>query len=221
MIKYTLFLLFVTFSTLSAYNPVGDAYFAKKFLQRYPYQNEEQTQEFYAGTFFPGITVFDPDMMWDTRFEHVTVFEILQEKSPFVAGMKFHNFLKDAREDLLEEHGLPDSDFLQILVNEPLYHTDYFGDRASYFTKIWPEERLLEDKEEILKLWHTHLINTLADSPRYWAARARFLNDPSVPYTKQELKNWHISFPFALRNPQITAYIADYPIFMEKKLLEK
>ncbi len=218
-------ILLGAFSFLSASNPIGQVYFAKKFLSQYP-KNEK---EFYIGTLFPDIKLLDPSL--ETHFENILITDVLQEKSPFAAGMKFHSFLEDARNEFMDQYGALDllqeydvaekSAFLQIVENEVLFHTAYYGATAGYFFKVTQEELQWESDEEVIQKWHSILINSLADSPQYFVARMRYNPEGLLTYSQEELKRWHKALPTALKDPRIVEYVDQYRAFMEKKLLEK
>jgi hypothetical protein len=218
--KKAVLLILSLCSYLNASNPIGDVYFAKKFLNQYPVDNEE---EFYRGLLFPGIKELNDNI--DLHQDHVVLSEIVQESSPFTAGILFHSYLHNARAHFIAQYGpdLPNvprpNEFLQLVENEILYHTAYFGSTARHFHQISQEE-LNWANEELIQQWHTLLINSLADSPRYHIARLRFAPDPT-PYTAEELNSWHRAFPLALQDPKLLEYVDQYRAFMEKKLLEK
>ncbi len=77
--------------------PIAHIFLAVQMLLG-PLQGLFNEQEFILGTSFPDIRYLKVVQRADTHFTHVTLQDVLQEKSSFKAGMIFHSFVDEQRE---------------------------------------------------------------------------------------------------------------------------
>lgn len=91
---------------LSAAAPVMHAYLAERFFSHFPIDNAIDKQAFMQGTLFPDIRYLGKINRQDTHFERITLDEVLNEPSSFMAGLKFHSYVDWVREDYVLEKGM-------------------------------------------------------------------------------------------------------------------
>ena len=123
-------------------------------------------QQFVVGTSFPDIRYLGVIKREETHAPHVTWQDIVTERSSFLAGMKLHTLVDQARERFLQKSPLynlvPDTPLvakqLKIVEDSMLYrqHKDW-KTITSYFNTITEEERMFGITDQDIKRWHTFL----------------------------------------------------------------
>lgn len=193
------------FTCLEAAFPVTHAYFAKQYFKHFPGYSPEEEKLFMVGTLFPDIRYLGEAARNETHFETMTLREIVEEPSPFLAGLKFHSYVDLVRENLVVETGmysrftLPtkghEYSFLKLVEDEILYTQADWGDMISLFWPVYPEELMWGMQESTVAKWH-------------WILRVFFVNDPHVTIqilslfgkgmmgmSSEEIREWNILLP--------------------------
>ncbi|MEK7610339.1 MAG: hypothetical protein AAB468_01155 [Patescibacteria group bacterium] len=129
---------------------------------------------FLVGTVFPDIRYLKVIERDKTHFKGLTLEDILNETSPFVAGMKYHSLVDEVREKYVIEKNIyqffPASKFikhaLKTYEDEILYNkVSDWSEIVKYFDIIADGEIKLVEQSDKLKLWHSVIQEYFKESP--------------------------------------------------------
>lgn len=167
---------------LVAAAPITHAYLAEQYLERFPYSEPQDRCAFLIGNQFPDIRYLGGIPREATHFAHVTLEEIRNEPSPFIAGMKLHTYVDNQRMayaaadhiyDYLVTEGLLDvipnlTDLITTLklIEDQLLYTSIARD--SWFetmAAVLDAERTFGLPEAQLTRWHQIITVALALPP--------------------------------------------------------
>lgn len=207
MKKVLLLIFLLNMTCLSASCPQMHFCLAERFLLTYP---QFDVKKFMLGTMFPDIYKIADIPRDRTHYEEMTLEEVLQESSPFVAGAKFHSYVDIERERIAQEYGiydflknlgLPyDTTFVKLLedqVIEKPWCIDYL--------RIPVDEELWVGLDNVQK-WHTYLISYLKGSPVDFLWEQRRKGRPFFNHSDQEIERWCLVLgPLAANS-----YVQDY-----------
>lgn len=144
--------------------PIAHIFLAVQALSG-PLLNKFNEKEFLIGTSFPDIRYLNVIERDNTHFKNVTINDIKNETNSFKAGMLFHSFVDEKREEYIVQNNfyenLPRFKFMtqslkfaedQILM--PLFDIKPY---SSYFYEILDEEYKFNISNENLIKWHKFL----------------------------------------------------------------
>jgi hypothetical protein len=160
-------------------------------------------QEFIVGTSFPDIRYLKVVERAETHFERVTLNDVLQEKDSFKAGMLFHSFVDEQREQYVVDNnlydGIPDFRFktqsLKFAEDELLKpYCDLIRYQA-FFNTVLPAQTTYGIDEQHIRSWHTFLQGYFAGdySGQEMIMRYFDLNEPDAWF----IKRWLFSYFYA------------------------
>jgi len=144
--------------------PIAHIFLALQMLIG-PFKGLFNEKEFIVGTSFPDIRYLKVIARDETHFEHVTLEDIMQEKNSFKAGMLFHSFVDEQREEYIVAQGfykkLADFKFvtqaLKFAEDEILRQFFDAAPYLFYFNEIIAEEKAFNIAEKDIKRWHIFL----------------------------------------------------------------
>jgi hypothetical protein len=182
--------------------PIAHVFLAIQFLAG-PLQNMFNEEEFIVGTSFPDIRYLKVIGREETHFKDVSLQDIKKETNSFKAGMLFHSFVDEKREEYIVRNHfyekVPNFRFTSqsLKFAEDQILMDYFDIKKyqSYFNKIYPEERFYKISDENLRSWHNFLQGYFDGSitGRDLLMKYFDLNEPNA----WPLKRWFFSWFYA------------------------
>jgi hypothetical protein len=105
----SLLLMITNYGSLAAAGPITHAYLAERFLDYFPLDNPGDIESFMLGTLFPDIRYIAKIDRAKTHYEGITLDAVINEPSPFIAGMKFHSWVDDRRSSLFRNNYVYDA----------------------------------------------------------------------------------------------------------------
>lgn len=144
--------------------PIAHIFLALQILSG-PLKGLFNEKEFILGTSFPDIRYLNIIGRNNTHFDDVTFEQLKQERDSFKAGMLFHSFVDEQREQYVVEHNLYDLiphfkfmtqslKFAEDILLCPLIDTSKF---ISYFDERVPQESTFNVSDENVQRWHLFL----------------------------------------------------------------
>lgn len=132
--------------TLSAAGPVVHARLADIYLATTSYDPAGE-DAFRLGTLYPDIRYICPIRREDTHEKNVTLQCIRETTDPFIAGMRFHAWVDERRNDFVKEYGID-----QAFSTRPLFPTylKLIEDQILFSHYLWDQWRV------VLMTYHPH-----------------------------------------------------------------
>ena len=130
-----------------------------------PYCPIQDKQAFIVGTSFPDIRYIGHLHREQTHWPDITITDVIEEPNPFLAGMKFHSWVDETREQFVLDHALYDhfsnSPFrptiLKFFEDTQLYNKVNWTEIIPYFDTIQKEELTFGVPLETITQWHKML----------------------------------------------------------------
>ena len=226
-IKWLLFFLIVSSSTLFAGAPILHLWMAERFCEICNISNKDVLQEIIVGAEFPDIRYITHDQRSLTHPTVSDIKEVYQSKTPFELGMKLHVWLDDIREKFIPQEVYDEvspyaegfSAMLLKFIEEEIL-ADFYDGRAwsCYFDKVLPEE-LSFTKEEYVYKWHKMIQWTMSVRPSnlFWVQSYR---GSVFGISANTLYNWSYLLP-ELKNKLIfQQYMHSLLTHIEDELLK-
>lgn len=192
--------------------PVGHIVCALAFLNIHG--QELNKNAFLAGTSFPDIRYITEISRRKTHWmEQKTLEHVLEAKTSFEAGRRFHVFVDHEREKFMKEHdayrflkeGDPKTQLLKLVEDHILYEqiNEKFDEKA-VFSKVYPEELAFGVGQKAADDWHKILVAYL--SPSYFDAFRYFRAIRELKNTYYAHKNIFSNFWSTLRSAGFLVY---------------
>lgn len=172
------FFLLMTAGPLFAAGPITHAYLTDRFFAHFPRYTAEEKKAFMVGTLFPDIQYLGAAVREETHWSGVALVDVLTERSPFLAGVKFHSYVDELRERFVCDkkiyHMLSESKEgdkkklylkLKLLEDEMIYSMQDWQGYRTALQDILQEERQWEIENRILRKWHTILQACFSNPP--------------------------------------------------------
>lgn len=100
--RFCLLLVLTYANPIFSAGPIVHAYLTHRFFEHYPKYDIQEKHAFMVGTLFPDIQYMGEAGRECTHCEtRVSLEEVLNEPSPFMAGVKFHCYVDWVREDFV------------------------------------------------------------------------------------------------------------------------
>jgi hypothetical protein len=174
--------------------PIGHIYLALRLLAG-PLQNFDQ-QDFLIGASFPDIRYWAHMPREHTHIPNVQFSDILKETDSFTAGMLFHSFVDDIREQYFKQR----TTYLSSLIYmgnyngyllktvEDIILFEKIPDKSfiSYFDNILKAEEKLISNSILLKKWHATLQHYFAQGPTPFSIHA-LLDQQALPTVSHKI----------------------------------
>lgn len=200
-----LILCFSLFASLEAAFPVTHAYLAKQYFKHFPGYSPEEEKLFLVGTLFPDIRYLGEAARNETHFDQMTLQEILEEPSPFIAGLKFHSYVDIIREDLVVEMRMYDQfslptkgheySFLKLVEDEILYGQEDWGGMVSLFWPLYPDELQWGMQTATVEKWHRILRVFFVNDPHVTIQILSFFGKGMMGMSSDEIHEWKELLP--------------------------
>lgn len=210
-------LLLLAVSPLRAAGPVTHALLTDHFFRLHPQYSEADRIVFRMGTLFADIYLLGGVSMEDTYFNGVTVEEVVNEPSPFIAGLKYHSFVEDLRRQFILE-----GNYLSLLDNLQIDHPDtylkFLEDQVVFQSldgtpwkqavkSILEEERSFGVEEKMLTRWHYLLDLSFTFYPTTLIFMANLKGNGLLNVSANEVSNWNKTFEKSSKRDDIEDYV--------------
>jgi len=164
------------FARLSAAGPVTHAYLGERFCAACTEYDGEECKLFILGTLFPDIRYLGTVDRKSTHYETMTLTGVLEEKSPFMAGVKFHSYVDIERAVFVKESGamglVPEEvegrfrhSFLKLVEDQIVFEKEDWDLCCLYLEENPPEEMELGVDYGTARRWHALLTLFFKSSP--------------------------------------------------------
>lgn len=218
-----LMLTFVTaFPHTHAAGPVTHAYLTEKLFEKYPNRyDEEEQQRFMLGTLFPDIRYLGKIKRQQTHFEKISLKEILEEKSPFVAGMMFHSYVDNNRNTFIATQKIFSKIPREIKRQYQAMYLKLVEDQIVYEKKAsW--QKIIDDLKEFdpeeldkgmekstIEVWHAALSFFFQSSPSTALSIMSFSNKKVLNVDPEDLAIWKNLLPTSTESADFLEYTQD------------
>lgn len=151
--------------------PITHIVLSEKVFDKY--FKDKNLKEFIVGTSFPDIRYLGVIDRNKTHFSNLKMEEIQRENS-FMAGMMFHSFVDEIRENFVIKKGLYDhlsnsifkTQGLKILEDKLLHiKINNWSKIVKYFEDIYPEEKEFGIEEDKIRQWHDAIKTAISKPP--------------------------------------------------------
>lgn len=216
--------------SIEAAGPVTHAYLTRKFFISHPQYSPSAQQEFMRGTLFPDIRYLGHVSRTKTHFEEVTINDILEEPSPFIAGMKFHSWVDITRSHYVNAVRIGSAlsttidpklsyTYLKLLEDQLVYEKEGWDDCCGYLLEISPEELAYGMDKETIMRWHGMLALFFKSSPSTVLTLVSYFGSGKEAHiTRSEAVKWTALLPEDLKNPLFRDYVDALLADLEHKL---
>lgn len=170
-------------------------------------------KEFLVGTSFPDIRYLKVIGRAETHFKNVTLSTIKKESNSFKAGMLFHSFVDEKREEYIVRNNLYEklpkfrftSQALKFAEDQILKDLFDIKKYRGYFDEIYPEEQLYTISDENINCWHSFLREYFSGMLTGWDLIMKYydLNEPNAWF----FKRWFFSWFYARKIDQVITTI--------------
>lgn len=231
LIHFIILLVLFEASGIAA-GPVCHAHLSERFLEHFPKYNQEERKAFLIGSLFPDIRYLSKINRDDTHFDPVSLQDVLEEPSAFMAGLKFHSYVDITREEYVVREKIYDQfadasirnfcTFLKIVEDEVIFdrRTDW-DDCVDMLTSIDPEELQWNINEATIRKWHDvlTLFFTVPSSTVITLLKA---SSQEAGFVKEDLSCWSKYITLAAQNLKMQCYVSNLlDHFEEKFALQK
>ncbi len=211
--------------------PVTHAYFTKKLFEQYPKYSYEEQQAFMLGTLFPDIRHMVETAREETHYENVTLDEVLNESSPFIAGMKFHSYVDEQREAFVIEQKMYQklahlSDdhlwtYLKLVEDEMLHDSYHWDDICLTLQTMAPEELQMPFTYAQVNKWHKMLTLIFVNPPSRMLNMFALCNQSFAGVSKNEIKDWNKTLSTTAESEVVQEYMKGLKNLFDQKIRGK
>jgi len=208
------------FTALSAAAPVTHAYLTYAFFDAFPDKYDyEEKKDFMIGTLFPDIRYMGETRRQNTHFDKMTLKEVLDETSPFMAGVKFHSYVDLRRDEYVSRQKIytkfkeytPKNlvTFLKLMEDEILYSKANWKDVSLWIKEILPEELHWNMEEPLIRKWH-NILSIFFTNPTSTVVFLALMGNVELMETnRDQLSSWNLILKNKAELPQSQAYVND------------
>lgn len=208
--------------------PVTHAYFTKKLFEQYPKYSYEEQQAFMLGTLFPDIRHMVESAREETHYENMTLEDVLNESSPFMAGMKFHSYVDEQREAFVMEQKMYQKmahladdhlwTYLKFVEDEILHDSYNWDDICLALQTTMPEELQMSFTEAQITKWHKMLTLVFVNPPSRMLNMFALCNQGFAGVSNTEIKAWNKTMSSTAESEVIQEYMKGLKALFEEKL---
>lgn len=196
---------------------ISHAILTDHFFRSHPEYTEEEKSAFRSGTLFADIHFITDLNKEDTYFPEVTIEDVLNEPSPFVAGMKFHSLVDDIRENfvdlgdhlkLLSDLKIKNHDtYLKFLEDEIVYLSLDKGPWKKCAYNIHPDELEWGIDKAKLDRWHYLLNLSFNYYPSTLIFMAHLKGNGLLNVPAKEVAVWYSTFEKRAKKDGVKEYV--------------
>lgn len=217
MLKAIFTLLLFIFASCQAAAPVTHAYLAKKFFKAFPHYSPEEKNAFMVGTLFPDIRHIAENAREETHYENVSLNDILNESDPFIAGMKYHCFVDEQRENFVVENKMYDKTaefskdnyftYLKLAEDEMLFDKYNWNDACLALQTLYPQELDWDISNAVVVKWHKLLTLVFVNSPSNLLSTFAMCKQGMMGISADEIEAWNKTLPQTVRTDWMQNYM--------------
>lgn len=196
--------------------PITHAYLTYRFFEHFPKYTPEQQQLFLAGTLFPDIRYLSGNRN-QTHYQSMSLTEVLNEPSPFMAGVKFHSYVDIVRETFVIDQGIyyylgnfPKDHIytlVKLLEDEILYNKANWTPVLTAIKEVHPEQQMWGFTKENIELWHNMLRMVFMNSPANLLSLLTLSHKGILDVSPEETALWNQSFKSLANDTYIQNYV--------------
>jgi hypothetical protein len=215
--KIFLCIFMVVMSSGFCAGPILHAFLAEKWVGKCEKYNDQQKEDFLLGTLFPDIRYLGVISREETHETAVTLNELIQEKSAFIKGKKFHSFVDLMRANFAEKwdihteiKDIPREQrgmFLKLIEDEILYSKQAWNSICKSLTDIHEEEKNYNIAEEDLSQWHALLSFYFSFPPSRILQQLSKRKMGYLTIPAENIVLWNKLLPTFTKNEKIRSYI--------------
>ncbi len=221
--------IFFTNFFVEASGPISHAYLSKRFFEYYPKYTHEEKKAFMIGSLFPDIRYLGTTHREETHFENVTIQEILDEKSPFLAGMKFHSYVDIVRENCVIKDKVYEqladistknmTTFLKFVEDEIIYsQISNWEDCVEMLSDIAADELQWGINDSTIRKWHNLLALFFSNPPSTVVFLLNLDSIGVLEFSKEEVAYWSRVLKPVAQNPKMQRYVKELLNHFETQL---
>jgi hypothetical protein len=207
------FLLIFVCSSLFAAGPMTHLYLGEEYCLIRHY-DEKETGEFFVGTLFPDIRYITHFPRKKTHFPVKNLLEVWECPFPFLAGMKFHNWVDEMREVFVVQSGIyekviphaegKEATLLKFIEEEIL---DYDGRKwGALFNPALKEEREFTT-DTMINRWHWMIWCAMQTRPSWFLWAISYVDTQIFGISNQTLYQWSTLLPKFASDPEFQGYV--------------
>lgn len=209
----SIFLSIFCISTLFSAGPIGHLYFTDKLFAVLPKERSVNKNLFIVGTLYPDIRYLGVLERDNTHFSTMTLDDVMQDESPFNAGLKFHSWVDIERERFVENSGIysvvkeytsthPET-FLKFIEDELLFNE---VERPSFPTPMEEELKFGVSEKDVAK-WHyiLSIFTSFKPSTVLWTFEMSGKGFGSI--SVDEIKRWNQVFSKAVEDDRLKTFV--------------
>lgn len=228
---FSLLSLFIAADSAKAAGPVFHIYMAERLFERFPQYCEGEKKRFVLGTLYPDIRYIAGIERSATHFKEVSIDEVLKAPTPFLAGMKFHSWVDNVRDEYVLSDGiysrLPPElpreqkpSFLKVVEDELLLPKLNKTLCRGIFDRVDAEELAQGLTERVIERWHTFLLLFLRTSPKTTITLLSLFDKSKGLLKGKELAGWLSHLNLAIDSEAGKRHTEQLLQFFEQKLRE-
>lgn len=202
---------------LKAAGPVEHAYLSYRFFEHFPKYNQEERKEFMIGTLFADIRYLGETTRKQTHYDTMSLEEVLNEKSPFMAGLKFHSWVDIVRENFVVQSKIYSQiadisihhqfTFLKLAEDEAMYATMDWQECCDWLKEVRPEELNWQMDEKTIRKWHNLLTLFFTNTPSTVIFMVSATKNGFFDISSTELTYWNRILNVVGHSPRIKNYV--------------
>lgn len=174
---FKFFIFLFTFTAVSTFGacPITHVALAEKLFKIRPGYSEDDKKAFIIGTVFPNIRYLADCDRSLTHLENVSLDDVLNASSPFLAGFLFHSYVDKQRELFVVSKGIYEyiaslcscrpSMLIKLVEDELIFDSIDSNFCKKCLKTVLKEEKDFGIDEEVVENWHYLLTNYFSYKP--------------------------------------------------------
>lgn len=210
--------LIIPTTEISAACPLTHAAMTEIFFAAHPKYQGAEKESFRMGTLFSGIYNLGGLTQEQISFPDVTLQQILDESSPFTAGMMFHAYVDNHREQYLADVG-PLAVLNELGITHTVLYTKFLEDQILYSSIdkapwkaavnfIHNEELGWGIDQAILDKWHYLLNMSFSYQPSTLILFAYIQGQGLLDVSHEEMSLWYNTFSATASRQEVKDYVS-------------
>ena len=169
------------------------------------------------GTLFPDIRYIAKIKREVTHDDHMSLEEILEEKSPFIAGIKFHSYVDLYREEYVNQQKLywryahlavaHHNSFFKFVEDEIVFDSVNKPECFECLKKAYPEEHRYQVEEKTIRRWHQLLQLSFSIRPTKLIYFLHLFNLGFFHLTSEQINEWNSTLQNFSETEEMQTYV--------------
>lgn len=209
------FILFLLPCLLNAAAPLTHLVLAQEFLKQTPFLQEAEIKPFLVGNVFPDIRYLGEISREETHEKEITLDDIFNAPSPFIAGMRLHALVDVFREDMVVYWNIYDliegeshpATLLKLIEDEILYEMVETQNFIPLFDEILTDELAWKVSLLTHHKWHYFLQRYLGKKPSQILVDLAERDMPYFNIPAETIRVWSTLVPQLAENEDLRNYV--------------